>query len=48
MKTQYLGHVVFYVKDFARSLTSGRMHHEPLLIQAGDLSNESLVWLLPY
>ncbi len=59
MKAQYLGHVVFYVKDLERSLafyrdllgfweigrafggaaaalTSGRTHHEFLLIQVGD------------
>ncbi len=59
MKAQYLGHVVFYVKDLERSLkfyrdllgfmevgrvfdgaaaalTSGRTHHELLLIQVGD------------
>lgn len=59
MKVQYLGHVVFYVKDLERSLafyrdllgfrevgrifggqvaalTSGRTHHELLLIQVGD------------
>jgi len=59
MKAQYLGHVVFYVKDLDRSLafyrdllgftevgrvfngsaaalTSGRTHHELLLIQVGD------------
>lgn len=59
MKAQYLGHVVFYVKDLRRSLafyrdllgfrevgrifngaaaalTSGRTHHELLLIQVGD------------
>jgi catechol 2,3-dioxygenase len=59
MKAHYLGHVVFYVKDLARSLrfyrdllgfrevgrifngaaaalTSGRTHHELLLIQVGD------------
>ena len=59
MKPHYLGHVVFYVKDLARSvefyrdllgftevgrifngnavaLTSGRTHHELLLIQVGD------------
>jgi catechol 2,3-dioxygenase len=59
MKAQYLGHVVFYVKDLKRSLafyrdllgfrevgrifngaaaalTSGRTHHELLLIQVGD------------
>lgn len=59
MKAQYLGHVVFYVKDLERSLafyrdllgfkevgrifngaaaalTSGRTHHEVLLIQVGD------------
>lgn len=59
MKAQYLGHVVFYVKDLKRSLafyrdllgfqevgtifggaaaalTSGRTHHELLLIQIGD------------
>lgn len=59
MKAQYLGHVVFYVKDLQRSLafyrdllgfqevgrifngaaaalTSGRTHHELLLIQVGD------------
>src|SRR5690349_14704781 len=58
MKAQYLGHVVFYVKDLARSLafyrdllgfqeigtafggaaaalTSGRTHHELLLIEVG-------------
>jgi catechol 2,3-dioxygenase len=60
MKAQYLGHVVFYVKDLERSLsfyrdllgfkevgrifkgaaaalTSGRTHHELLLIQVGDV-----------
>jgi catechol 2,3-dioxygenase len=59
MKAQYLGHVVFYVKDLERSLafyrdllgfrevgrifggaaaalTSGRTHHELLLIEVGD------------
>ncbi len=59
MKAQYLGHVVFYVKDLERSLafyrdllgfreigrafggaatalTSGRTHHEFLLIQVGE------------
>lgn len=59
MKAQYLGHVVFYVKDLNRSLafyrdllgfqevgrifggtaaalTSGRTHHELLLIQVGE------------
>ncbi len=59
MKAQYLGHVVFYVKDLERALafyrdllgfqevgqifggkaaalTSGRTHHELLLIQVGD------------
>ncbi len=59
MKAQYLGHVVFYVKDLDRSLefyrdllgfteigrifdgraaalTSGRTHHELLLIEVGD------------
>ncbi len=59
MKAQYLGHVVFYVKDLEQSLvfyrdllgfkevgrifsgaaaalTSGRTHHELLLIQVGD------------
>jgi catechol 2,3-dioxygenase len=59
MKAQYLGHVVFYVRDLERSLafyrdllgfkevgrifsgaaaalTSGRTHHELLLIQVGD------------
>lgn len=59
MKARYLGHVVFYVKELARSLafyrdllgfeevgrifngaaaalTSGRTHHELLLIQVGD------------
>ena len=59
MKAHYLGHVVFYVKDLARSLafyrdlvgfqeigktfggkavalTSGRTHHELLLIEVGD------------
>jgi len=59
VKAQYLGHVVFYVKDLERSLafyrdllgftevgrvfggaaaalTSGRTHHELLLIQVGD------------
>ena len=58
MKARYLGHVVFYVKDLARSLafyrdllgfrevgrifggaaaalTSGRTHHELLLIEVG-------------
>jgi catechol 2,3-dioxygenase len=58
MKAQYLGHVVFYVEDLARSLgfyrdllgfqeigrvfegkaaalTSGRTHHELLLIEVG-------------
>lgn len=58
MKAQYLGHVVFYVKDLERSLafyrdllgfheigrtfggtaaalTSGRTHHELLLIEVG-------------
>jgi catechol 2,3-dioxygenase len=58
MKAHYLGHVVFYVKDMARSLvfyrdllgfqeigttfggaaaalTSGRTHHELLLIEVG-------------
>lgn len=58
MKAHYLGHVVFYVKDLARSLafyrdllgfreigrafagaaaalTSGRTHHELLLIEVG-------------
>jgi len=60
MKAQYLGHVVFYVRDLERSLafyrgllgfqevgrifqgaaaalTSGRTHHELLLIQVGDV-----------
>jgi catechol 2,3-dioxygenase len=59
MKAQYLGHVVFYVKNLERSLTfyrdllgfrevgrifggaaaaltSGRTHHELLLIEVGD------------
>jgi catechol 2,3-dioxygenase len=59
MKAQYLGHVVFYVKDLqeslrfyrdllgfqevgrifngaAAALTSGRTHHELLLIQVGE------------
>jgi catechol 2,3-dioxygenase len=59
MKAQYLGHVVFYVKDLEQSLafyrdllgfqevgrifggaaaalTSGRTHHELLLIQVGE------------
>jgi catechol 2,3-dioxygenase len=59
MKAQYLGHVVFYVRDLATSLafyrdvlgfkevgrifggaaaalTSGRTHHELLLIQVGE------------
>src|SRR2546426_1634255 len=59
MKTQYLGHVVFYVRDLERSLafyrdllgfqevgrtfggkaaalTSGRTHHELLLIEVGE------------
>jgi len=59
MKAHYLGHVVFYVRDLARSvafyrdvlgfrevgrtfggkasaLTSGRTHHELLLIEVGD------------
>ncbi|TAJ29327.1 MAG: VOC family protein [Nitrospirae bacterium] len=59
MRAQYLGHVVFYVKDLNRSLafyrdllgfqeigrifggtaaalTSGRTHHELLLIQVGE------------
>ena len=59
MKAQYLGHVVFYVKDLEQSLvfyrdllgfqevgrifngaaaalTSGRTHHELLLIEVGD------------
>jgi len=59
MNAQYLGHVVFYVKDLqhslafyrdllgfkevgqifdgaAAALTSGRTHHELLLIQVGD------------
>jgi catechol 2,3-dioxygenase len=59
MKAQYLGHVVFYVKELERSLafyrdllgfneigrifnghaaalTSGRTHHELLLIQVGE------------
>ena len=59
MRAQYLGHVVFYVRDLATSLafyrdvlgfkevgrifdgaaaalTSGRTHHELLLIQVGD------------
>ncbi|NKB81387.1 MAG: VOC family protein [Nitrospirales bacterium] len=59
MKAQYLGHVVFYVKELARALqfyrdllgfkeigrvfednaavlTSGRTHHELLLIEVGD------------
>ncbi len=59
MKAQYLGHVVFYVKNLEQSLafyrdllgfqevgrifngaaaalTSGRTHHELLLIQVGD------------
>jgi len=59
MKAQYLGHVVFYVRDLERSLafyrdllgfqevgrifqgaaaalTSGRTHHELLLIQVGE------------
>ena len=59
MNAQYLGHVVFYVKELQRSLafyrdllgfhevgrifngaaaalTSGRTHHELLLIQVGD------------
>jgi catechol 2,3-dioxygenase len=59
MKARYLGHVVFYVRDLARSLaffrdllgfrevgrifndtaaalTSGRTHHELLLIEVGD------------
>jgi catechol 2,3-dioxygenase len=60
MKAEYLGHVVFYVKDLEQSLefyrdvvgfqevgrifggqaaalTSGRTHHELLLIQVGDV-----------
>jgi catechol 2,3-dioxygenase len=60
MKAEYLGHVVFYVKDLdqalafyrdvvgfqevgrifggqAAALTSGRTHHELLLIQVGDV-----------
>ena len=60
MKAQYLGHVVFYVKDLERSLafyrdvigfeevgrifngkaaalTSGRTHHELLLIEVGNV-----------
>jgi len=60
MNAQYLGHVVFYVKDLKRSLafyrdvvgfqeigqifggkaaalTSGRTHHELLLIEVGDV-----------
>ncbi|GJL56473.1 MAG: glyoxalase [Nitrospirales bacterium] len=60
MKAQYVGHVVFYVKDLERSLsfyrdllrfqevgrafegtavalTSGRTHHELLLIEVGDV-----------
>lgn len=64
MKAQYLGHVVFYVKDLERSLafyrdllgfnevgrifngtaaalTSGRTHHELLLIQVGDAPGPS-------
>src|SRR2546426_401862 len=59
MKTLYLGHVVFYVRDLERSLafyrdllgfqevgrtfggkaaalTSGRTHHELLLIEVGE------------
>ena len=59
MKVQYLGHVVFYIKDIEQSLkfyrdllgfqevgrvfegkasalTSGRTHHELLLIEVGD------------
>ncbi|MCA9467963.1 MAG: VOC family protein, partial [Nitrospira sp.] len=59
MQAQYLGHVVFYVKDLetslsfyrdvvgfqeigrifdgkAAALTSGRTHHELLLIEVGD------------
>ncbi|GJL51374.1 VOC family protein [Candidatus Nitrospira salsa] len=64
MKAQYLGHVVFYVKDIERSLkfyrdllgfqevgrifqgkavalTSGRTHHELLLIEVGDAPGPS-------
>ena len=64
MKARYLGHVVFYVKDLARSLafyrdllgfrevgrifggaaaalTSGRTHHELLLIEVGDAPGPS-------
>ena len=60
MKAQYLGHVVFYVKDLEQSLifyrdvvgfqevgrifggkaaalSSGRTHHELLLIEVGDI-----------
>ncbi len=64
MKAEYLGHVVFYVKDIevslafyrdvlgfqeigrifegkAVALTSGRTHHEVLLIQVGDVPGPS-------
>ncbi|WP_447971112.1 VOC family protein [Nitrospira sp. M1] len=64
MKAQYVGHVVFYVKDLERSLsfyrdllgfqevgrafegkagalTSGRTHHELLLIEVGDVPGPS-------
>ncbi|MFQ5598498.1 MAG: VOC family protein [Nitrospiria bacterium] len=64
MKAQYLGHVVFYVKDLQRALgfyrdllgfqeigrifegkaaglTSGRTHHELLLIEVGDAPKPS-------
>lgn len=65
MKAEYLGHVVFYVKDLESSLifyrdllgfqevgrifegkavalTSGRTHHELLLIQVGDVPGPSV------
>ncbi|MGD9852852.1 MAG: VOC family protein [Nitrospirales bacterium] len=64
MKAQYLGHVVFYVKNLSQSLafyrdvvgfqevgrifsgkaaalTSGRTHHELLLIEVGDVPGPS-------
>ena len=64
MKAQYLGHVVFYVKNLeealafyrdllgfeeigrifdgkAAALTSGRTHHELLLIEVGDVPGPS-------
>ncbi len=67
MKAQYLGHVVFYVKDLGRALgfyrdllgfaeigrifqgkasalTSGRTHHELLLIEVGDAPAPPTGW----